>query len=937
MTNRAERSRRLPRSVRFIVATAVLTAVVATPMAAEATGTPLVRVHQLDPGSAPLGSRELGALPGTQQLQLSIVLPPAHEGQLTSLLHSLYDPTSPEYHQWLRPGEFAAKFGPPPSEVAAVESWLHGRGIASTSASGFAIKVRAPASRIAAALSTSFRRYRSPSGTTGYVAQQDPLVPQPLAGGQIAAIIGLNTVAAFHPQFAPVPSSRAAGTGAAQPHADGVTPCAAAENEAGSAFYTLDSLGADYGVGALISDGQTGARETIGLYELGSSSTSDVSTYASCLGLANPVSVDSIDGGGGAVGGSGTAEADADVEQAATQAPGASIISYEGPNTAIGAYDIWNAIVSADAAQVVSTSWGLCEPLTQSAGELSTIPPLLEQAASQGQTILTASGDSGSEDCYPDNSTLTESEVDYPSSDPWVTAVGGTDLMGPGDESAWLDSGGGISRYFADPSWQPVDWDWASAGNPCGVNCREVPDLSANAGVGMVTFENGAWSIVGGTSLAAPFIAGLVADRNNGCTSPTADLAPTLYLAASQGLYGTGLTDITSGENDATGTNGGLYYPATAGYDPVTGLGSPLAAGLSCAEVSAVGSGQSGSQVSVSGLGLEHAAITFGGVSAQVLSADATSATVVVPGGSGTVTVRATSDLGAGNRTATFTYPATTPAPIPATDPSPSPTPQHGYWLVGGDGGIFSFGSAQFHGSTGDLRLQRPVVGITPTSTDAGYWLDASDGGIFAFGNAGFYGSIPGLGFGPAGSPGPGRKLNAPVVGMVPSSDGKGYFMVASDGGVFAFGDAHFAGSCPGIGGCTGAAVAVMPDATGAGYWLVTSSGHVYTFGDAPYFGGPGSQGSVVTSAVRTPDGRGYWILFADGRVTGYGDAANLGGPIGAVGGADPAAALFATADGHGYWVSSATGAVFTYGDAKNDGGMSGVNLNAPIIAATGW
>ena len=67
---------------------------------------------------------------------------------------------------------------------------------------------------------------------------------------------------------------------------------------------------------------------------------------------------------------------------------------------------------------------------------------------------------------------------------------------------------------------------------------------------------------------------------------------------------------------------------------------------------------------------------------------------------------------------------------------------------------------------------------------------------------------------------------------------GHGYFMVASDGGVFAFGDAKFAGSCPGIGGCAGAAVSVMPDHTGNGYWLVTSSGHVYAFGDAGYYGG---------------------------------------------------------------------------------------------------
>ena len=205
----------------------------------------------------------------------------------------------------------------------------------------------------------------------------------------------------------------------------------------------------------------------------------------------------------------------------------------------------------------------------------------------------------------------------------------------------------------------------------------------------------------------------------------------------------------------------------------------------------------------------------------------------------------------------------------------------HGYWLVGADGGIFSFGSAQFHGSTGSLKLQRPIVGITPTSDRQGYWLEASDGGVFAFGDAGFYGSLPGLGFAPAGSVGSAPKLSAPIVGMVPSADGGGYFMVSSDGGVFAFGDAQFAGSCPGIGGCQGSAVAVIPDASGQGYWIATSNGNVYSFGDAPYFGAPGIQSSPVTSAVRTPDGGGYWILLADGTVYNYGDAQYLGGASG--------------------------------------------------------
>ena len=264
------------------------------------------------------------------------------------------------------------------------------------------------------------------------------------------------------------------------------------------------------------------------------------------------------------------------------------------------------------------------------------------------------------------------------------------------------------------------------------------------------------------------------------------------------------------------------------------------------------------------------------------------------------------------------------------------PAPPHGYWLVGSDGGIFTFGSASFHGSTGSLVLQRPVVGIVPTKDDDGYWLDASDGGIFSFGDTRFYGSIPGLGLHPAGSGLP-NSLNAPIVGMVPSNDDGGYFMVAADGGVFAFGDAHFAGSCPSIGGCAGAAVAVMPDASGNGYWLVTQTGHVYTFGDAAYYGAPGNTGSPVTSAVRTPNGSGYWILAANGTIHDYGNAGNYGDAAGAFGGFNPATAIFTTSDGGGYWISSANGTVDPYGDAPNSGGLSGTRLNGAIIAATGF
>jgi hypothetical protein len=277
----------------------------------------------------------------------------------------------------------------------------------------------------------------------------------------------------------------------------------------------------------------------------------------------------------------------------------------------------------------------------------------------------------------------------------------------------------------------------------------------------------------------------------------------------------------------------------------------------------------------------------------------------------------------------------TPPGPAPGPSPSPPATPS-GYWLVGGDGGIFTYGSASFFGSTGSLTLQRPVVGMAPTSDLGGYWLAGSDGGAFAFGDAGYFGSVPGLGIAPAGTAGPGRRLNAPIVGIAPSGDGGGYLMVGSDGGVFAFGDATFEGSCPSIGGCSGPVVAVVPDGDGGGYWLVTATGNVYSFGDALYHGGPGPRSSPVVDAAATPDGQGYWILQGDGAVTTYGDAVPFGSLAGA-GGADPATGIVPTADGAGYWIATAQGGITPYGDATSDGSMAGHHLNAPIVGAAGW
>jgi hypothetical protein len=147
-----------------------------------------------------------------------------------------------------------------------------------------------------------------------------------------------------------------------------------------------------------------------------------------------------------------------------------------------------------------------------------------------------------------------------------------------------------------------------------------------------------------------------------------------------------------------------------------------------------------------------------------------------------------------------------------------------GYWLVGSDGGVFSYGDAGFYGSAGGLHLNAPVVGMASTPDGKGYWSVGSDGGVFSYGDAGFYGSAGGL------------HLNAPVVGMASTPDGKGYWSVGSDGGVFTYGDAGFYGSANRSALPT-PAIGIAATSSGTGYWLLTANGGIATYGDALFFG----------------------------------------------------------------------------------------------------
>jgi hypothetical protein len=190
--------------------------------------------------------------------------------------------------------------------------------------------------------------------------------------------------------------------------------------------------------------------------------------------------------------------------------------------------------------------------------------------------------------------------------------------------------------------------------------------------------------------------------------------------------------------------------------------------------------------------------------------------------------------------------------------------PSGGYWTTTWLGVITAHGGAPTFGSPAQsgIKLAKPIVGMAATPDGQGYWLVATDGGVFSYGDAKFYGSAGAI------------HLNQPIVNMEATPDGLGYWLVASDGGVFSYGDAKFYGS-------TGAihlnkpivGMSTTPD--GLGYWLVASDGGVFTYGDAKFYGSTGAihLNKPIAGMAPTPDGLGYWLVASDGGVFTYGDA----------------------------------------------------------------
>jgi hypothetical protein len=247
--------------------------------------------------------------------------------------------------------------------------------------------------------------------------------------------------------------------------------------------------------------------------------------------------------------------------------------------------------------------------------------------------------------------------------------------------------------------------------------------------------------------------------------------------------------------------------------------------------------------------------------------------------------------------------------------------PTNSYWVVTATASVHPFGSAKTFGSLSSLN--KPIVGMAPTLNGLGYWLVASDGGIFGYGNAAFLGSRGG------------QPLNKPIVGMAATPDGGGYWLVASDGGIFSYGDAAFYGSRGGqplnkpiVG------MAATPD--GGGYWLVASDGGIFSYGDAAFYGSRGGQplNKPIVGMAATPTG-GYWLVASDGGIFSYGDAV-FQGSTGGLKLNQPIVSMAGTRDGGGYWLFASDGGVFNYGDALFSGSAAPLTgTNAAVGGAS--
>ncbi len=508
-------------------------------------------------------AQSIGQLPATQMMNLDLVLPLRDPDGLKNFLADLYDPTSASYRHFLTPTEFTARFGPTQSDYDAVVLFakLHGFTVTGGTRDGMDVQVSGPVSAVESAFHVHMRNFRHPSeNRTFYAPDDEPAVD---LGFSLWHISGLDNYSIPHPMLVKKSDY-------AQAHgidAKDVVSHATTGSGPSASFLGSDMRAAYYG-GSL-----TGAGQNLGLLEYYGTDLADLNTYFSNAGQTNNVPITLLSTDGTSTSCLDTragrncddTEQTLDMTQAIGMAPGlASLTVY------VGSTD--TAIISAMTTHsplptTIGCSWGWTP------ADPTTLDPYFQKMAAQGQNFFAASGDS---------STWSRRNEAWPADDAYVVSVGGTDLVTAGaagpwaSETAWVDSGGGISPdNIAIPAWQQLSGVINST-NRGSTTLRNGPDVSANANFTFYTCADQTTCLAneyGGTSFAAPMWAAYIALVNQQLVAngqPTIGfINPTIYAQNVTSAYAADFHDIVSGNSGS--------YSATAGYDLVTGWGSPNA------------------------------------------------------------------------------------------------------------------------------------------------------------------------------------------------------------------------------------------------------------------------------------------------------------------------------------------------------------------------
>ncbi len=505
----------------------------------------------------------VAALPASQHLKLAINLPVRNQADLDDLLQQLQDPNSPNFHKYLSVDEYTERFGPTQADYNEVVSWAQEKGFTVTNVAPNRrlVDVDGTVDVINHAFNLNMGSYQHPTENRQFFApDREPTVDLTVPMLQVTGLDNY-TLPHRHLQLGSIAQIL---HGIA--HASGSGPS--------GEYLPSDIRAAYYGSGSL-----NGAGQSIGIFSFDGYLAADISVYESNTGMSisvpiTNVLVDSYNGKCSADGtGSGTCddgEQILDIVNSIGMAPGmANLYFYEGTSDT----DVLNQMATDNKAKVLSSSWGW------SPADASSDDPIFQEFQTQGQTFCNATGDSGA---------FNSSTYDFPSVDPYITQVGGTDLTtsGPGgswvSETGWADSGGGYVSGTSIPAYQQLAGVITST-NKGSTTLRNSPDIAAEANFDNPTVVNGAFSTgYGGTSFATPRWAGYFVLANQQSVanghSTVGFVNTSLYNYGISSSYDTDFHDITSGTNKASSGSGS--FSATTGYDLVTGWGSPNGAAL---------------------------------------------------------------------------------------------------------------------------------------------------------------------------------------------------------------------------------------------------------------------------------------------------------------------------------------------------------------------